>query len=231
MGNKQTKIHLENASKTGVCTLANAKLKELPPELFKLTKLRSLDISSNCLSRYPRQIELLTTLKVLNLAQNRLTELTVLKLSKLESLNGRDNLLQKCPDFSACTNLKTIDLSNNHLTDFPAKLGPLQNLTAIDLRANRIERIADCANLKCVEINLNQNRLCHLPDELSTCRRLKVLRIEENCLSNVSSVILKESTISTLYFDGNLFDKKQLENTDGWEDYSLRYTQSKQKAD
>ena len=122
MGNKQTKIHLENASKTGVCTLANAKLKELPPELFKvgfksfelnnkylkLTKLRSLDISSNCLSRYPRQIELLTTLKVLNLAQNRLTELTVLKLSKLESLNGRDNLLQKCPDLSACTNLKTV---------------------------------------------------------------------------------------------------------------------------
>lgn len=36
MGNKQTKIHLENAAKTGVCTLANAKLEELPPELFKV---------------------------------------------------------------------------------------------------------------------------------------------------------------------------------------------------
>ena len=36
MGNKQTKIHLENAAKTGVCTLANSKLEELPPELFKV---------------------------------------------------------------------------------------------------------------------------------------------------------------------------------------------------
>ena len=36
MGNKQTKIHLENAAKSGVCTLANAKLEELPPELFKV---------------------------------------------------------------------------------------------------------------------------------------------------------------------------------------------------
>ena len=58
-----------------------------------------------------------------------------------------------------------------------------------------------------------------------------MLRIEENCLSNISSNILKNSTISTLDFDGNLFDKKQLENTDGWEAYSLRYTQSKQKAE
>ena len=40
MGNKQTKIHLENASKTGVCTLANCKLEELPTDLFKLVNLR-----------------------------------------------------------------------------------------------------------------------------------------------------------------------------------------------
>ena len=61
--------------------------------------------------------------------------------------------------------------------------------------------------------------------------RLKVLRVEENCLSEISSEILKNSTISTLYFDGNLFDKKKIENTEGYEEYSKRYTQSKQKAE
>ena len=64
-----------------------------------------------------------------------------------------------------------------------------------------------------------------------TGTRLKVLRIEENCLSEISSEILKNSTISTLYFDGNLFDKKKIENTEGYEEYSKRYTQSKQKAE
>ena len=61
--------------------------------------------------------------------------------------------------------------------------------------------------------------------------RLKVLRVEENCLSEISSEILKNSKISTLYFDGNLFDKKKIENTEGYEEYSKRYTQSKQKAE
>ena len=61
--------------------------------------------------------------------------------------------------------------------------------------------------------------------------RLKVLRVEENCLSEISSEILKNSTISTFYFDGNLFDKKKIENTEGYEEYSKRYTQSKQKAE
>ena len=66
---------------------------------------------------------------------------------------------------------------------------------------------------------------------LDTGTRLKVLRVEENCLSEISSEILKNSTISTLYFDGNLFDKKKIENTEGYEEYSKRYTQSKQKAE
>ena len=58
-----------------------------------------------------------------------------------------------------------------------------------------------------------------------------MLRVEENCLSEISSEILKNSTISTFDFDGNLFDKKKIENTEGYEEYSKRYTQSKQKAE
>ena len=60
---------------------------------------------------------------------------------------------------------------------------------------------------------------------------MKVLRVEENCLSEINPEILKNSSISVLDADGNLFDKKKLENTDGYEEYSKRYTQSKQKAE
>ena len=56
MGNKQTKIHLENASKTGVCTLTNCKLEELPSDLFKLVNLRSVELRSKDLKTNLRLI-------------------------------------------------------------------------------------------------------------------------------------------------------------------------------
>ena len=62
-------------------------------------------------------------------------------------------------------------------------------------------------------------------------RRLKVLRVEENCLSGIPPAVLKDSTISTFFFEGNLFSKKDFENTDGHDEYSKRFTESRQKAE
>lgn len=137
---------------------------------------------------------------------------------------------------------------------FPPGLSGLEHLSLIDLRKNQINNVDGIKDLKCIEINLNQNQLAKLPDSIVSCKfsssqvlrprnsggwfikqiegtRLKVLRVEENCLSEISSEILKNSTISTFYFDGNLFDKKKIENTEGYDEYSKRYTQSKQKAE
>jgi Leucine-rich repeat (LRR) protein len=192
---------------------------------------RSLDISLNRISRYPVQLGQLTNLKVLNLSGNRLTDLNVQKLTKLENLNAKSNLILQFPNLSFCKQLKTLDLSNNKIKIFPSNLSGLQHLSMIDIKNNELTNIDGIKDLKCVEINLNRNRINILPNSIISCKRLKVLRVEENCLSEICPEILKNSTISTLDFDGNLFDKKKLENTDGYEEYSRRYTQSKQKAE
>ena len=77
MGNKGSKLHLETAQKTGVCTIANLKLEEIPPEIFKIAKLRTLDASNNRLARWPSGIERMGMMKMLKISNNRLTEINV----------------------------------------------------------------------------------------------------------------------------------------------------------
>ena len=119
--------------------------------------------------------------------------------------------------------LKTVILSSNKINDFPKHLCQLPNVDAIDLSNNMLTAIPEeIADIKAIELNLNKNRLNKLTNALSRCERLKVLRIEENCLAveALTPVILKESQISVLAFDGNLFDMKMLQDVEGYDEVS-----------
>lgn len=54
---------------------------------------------------------------------------------------------------------------------------------------------------------------------MSRCPRLKVLRLEENCLEllSIPSSILAQSSVSLLSVEGNLFEVKKLRDLDGYE--------------
>ena len=66
---------------------------------------------------------------------------------------------------------------------------------------------------------MNKNQVASIPVSLSRCPRLKVLRLEENCLAlaAITPQLLKESQISLLAVEGNLFDAKQLREADGYD--------------
>lgn len=55
--------------------------------------------------------------------------------------------------------------------------------------------------------------------QISHCPRLKVLRLEENCLelSMLPQSILSDSQISLLAVEGNLFEIKKLRELEGYE--------------
>lgn len=55
--------------------------------------------------------------------------------------------------------------------------------------------------------------------QISHCPRLKVLRLEENCLelSMLPQSILSDSQISLLAVEGNLFEIKKLRELDGYD--------------
>nr|CAD7200343.1 unnamed protein product [Timema douglasi] len=80
------------------------------------------------------------------------------------------------------------------------------------------------SELNVTELNLNQNQISSISDMISRCPRLKTLRLEENCLqlSAIHSSILADSKVSILALDGNLFDKKNLADIEGFDKYMDR---------
>lgn len=64
-----------------------------------------------------------------------------------------------------------------------------------------------------------------LSENISQCPRLKVLRLEENCL-NISAFtpkILKESKIALFAVEGNVFDMKAFHNLEGYDEVGIGF--------
>jgi len=236
MGNKQMKQHLETAQKTGVLKISLQRLQEFPPQLKTYPNvLKTLDLSENRFERIPDEVSRFTLLKHLNLSGNKLTELpeVIGELAKLEVLLVMDNYLVKIPKtISNCNNLKTVNLCNNQLKEFPIMLCGLKHLDVLDLSRNKITAVpAEVGSLYVTELNLNQNQISSLSEEIAACPKLKTLRLEENCLQSAAFTprILKESKLSNLSVDGNLFNSKQFTDLDGYDAYMDRYTAVKKK--
>lgn len=236
MGNKAVKQHFETAQKTGVLKISQQRLQEFPPHLRTFPNvLRTLDLSENRFVTIPEQIGDFTLLKHLNFNDNRLVELpdALGRLIKLETLNAVNNLIVRLPkQLANLVNLKQVHLSNNQIADFPTMFCGLKHLDILELSKNKITSIpSDIKDLQVTELNVNQNQISAIAEELADCPKLKILRIEENCLpiAAIHSRILKESKISNIYLDGNMFQSKQFVDLDGYEEYMERYTAVKKK--
>lgn len=236
MGNSSDKQHYETASKTGVLQLSDHKLKDVPPEVFNLSViLRNLDLSRNRLSTLPDDISKFKHLKLLNLDSNKLHTLPncMVNLKKLEVLNISNNLISALPlSFSNLINLKQVYLNNNSFVLFPLQLLGLPNLEVVELSNNKITEIpTGMSDFHATELNLSQNELSQISEDMSKAPRLKILRLEENCLTldAIRPSLLQDSKLHTLNLDGNLFESKQLMSVEGYNEYTERYTAMKKK--
>uniref|UniRef100_A0A3P8W297 Leucine rich repeat containing 57 n=1 Tax=Cynoglossus semilaevis TaxID=244447 RepID=A0A3P8W297_CYNSE len=227
MGNSALKSHLETSQKTGVFQLTGKGLQEFPEELQKLTSnLRTVDLSDNKIPVLPAAIGNFLQLKSLTLNSNKLSILPaeIGKLKKLESLS----------------------LNGNQITQLPSTMGQLKALRTLNLAGNQISDIpAHVSELQVIEINLNQNQVLERPRclrivspqisvisaDVSKCPRLKVLRLEENCLelSSIPVSILADSQVSLFSVEGNLFEVKNLRDLQGYDKYMERFTATKKK--
>ncbi|CAB1331186.1 unnamed protein product [Coregonus sp. 'balchen'] len=209
MGNNAIKAHLENSQKTGIFQLTGKGLPEFPEELQRLTgNLRTVDLSSNKIEVLPAAIGNFLQMKSLTLNRNKLTSLPdeIGKLKKLETLLLNGNHLTQLPStVGQLKALRTLSLSGNKFREFPAGLGSLRHLDVLDLSKNHIQAV---------------------PAE-----RLKVLRLEENCLelASIPVSILTNSQVSLLSVEGNLFEVKNMRDLQGYEKYMERFTATKKK--
>lgn len=236
MGNKVVKQHFETAQKTGVLKISQQRLTEFPPHMRNFPNvLRTLDLSENRFVTLPDDIGRFTLLKHLNISENRLTELpaAIGQLIKLETFNAMSNMLTNIPrEMANLKHLKQVHLNNNQLTQFPTVFSGMKNLDVLDLSRNKISAIPpEVKNLAVTELNCNQNQIASLAVEIAECPRLKTLRLEENCLpiTEIHTQILKDSQISNLHLDGNLFPTKQFNDLEGYEDYMERFTAVRKK--
>ncbi|XP_075979034.1 leucine-rich repeat-containing protein 57-like [Anticarsia gemmatalis] len=236
MGNSGIKQHYDTAAKTGVLQLSDYKLKEIPVEAQNLCDtLRNLDLSKNRLSTLPDDICKFKLLKQLNLDTNKIETLpnTLSNMKKLEMLNVSNNLISFLPDsFAQLSNLKQVYLNNNRLKVFPVQLLGLQNLEVVEISNNKITEVpSGMSELYAAELNLSQNEISVISEDLHRAPRLKILRLEENCLSldAIKPSLLRDSKIHTINLDGNLFESKQLVSVEGYNEYTERYTAMKKK--
>jgi len=240
MGNQagSLKKHIETAEKTGAPSFTNQKLDKFPSELTKVIgNLRNLDLSGNKIRSLPENMGAFKMLKNLTMAKNHLEGLPqdMGKLVKLENLNLSFNLLASIPSsLHQLKNLKEVHLSHNKLTSFPTSLLGLKQLNLVDLSANSITALPQGINkLEATELILNQNQISTIHEDTASCPRLRTLRLEENCLSlqSIPTSLLKDSIISLLCLEGNLFDMKNVDGLEGWPQYMERYTAVKRKLD
>lgn len=221
MGNSALRAHVETAQKTGVFQLKDRGLTEFPSELQKLTSnLRTIDLSNNKIDSLPPLIIAVLPDELCN-------------LKKLETLSLNNNHLRELPSsFGQLSALKTLSLSGNQLGALPPQLCSLRHLDVVDLSKNQIRSIPDTVGeLQAIELNLNQNQISQISVRISCCPRLKVLRLEENCLelSMLPQSILSDSQICLLAVEGNLFEIKKLRELEGYDKYMERFTATKKK--
>jgi small GTP-binding protein len=160
--------------------LSNQGLTELPPEIGKLTNLRTLHLRYNHLSTLPMEIQ---------------------KLQHLERLGLGDNCFTEVPnEIWELRNLLILYLSANQLVIIPPEIGKLMNLIYLSLRDNKIlELPAEIGNLNRLEkLILRGNKLSMLPPEIRNLTHLTELSLNDNLLPIPSEVLLNNEPVKII---------------------------------
>ena len=153
-----------------------------------------LDLSSRGLQAIPDKVwALREQLSVLNLSDNRLTELDENEIAQIAGL-------------------RALLLGENRLSAFPGCIDELTQLRVLQISNNRIPSLAPelSKNRFLTMLCIDGNELKELPDELETLTGLTHLLAHENQFVEVPPVIMKFTNLQELYLQGN-----QLEHLPG----------------
>jgi internalin A len=116
------------------------------------------------------------------------------------------NKLSELPaEITELANLTTLHLSGNQLSDLPAGITQLENLTTLHLNFNKLSElpagIGQLVNL--TTLNLSQNQLSDLPAGIGQLVNLTTLYLGGNQLSDLPTGITQLANLTTLHLSGN----------------------------
>ncbi|KAM9764852.1 PH domain leucine-rich repeat-containing protein phosphatase 2 isoform 1-T1 [Menidia menidia] len=202
-------------------------LNSLPEELDGLGQLNSLGLSFNNFSHIPALLERLNAVDKLAMAGNRVESLelcTLIRMSHLRSIDLRLNGLRwvKSENLEAVTQVTQLDLRDNRLDSLD--LSSVCNLEALYCQRNQLGTLtlsgftlrmlhASSNRLTTVNIypvpnqmthmDLSQNLLEYLPDWVCDCRKIEILDVTYNLLSELPSRLLNSLSLRKLLAGNN----------------------------
>jgi internalin A len=102
-------------------------------------------------------------------------------------------------------NLTTLSLSYNQLTELPAELGQLKNLTTLSLSYNQLTELpAELGQLtNLTTLSLSSNQLTELPPELGQLTNLTILSLSYNQLTELPPELGQLTNLTTLSLSSN----------------------------
>jgi len=162
-------------------------LKKLPPNFFKLPKLKVLSLQRVNLTELPEEIANLVSLERLNLNGIPLKKLpaSIGQLSNLVRLVLRKTKVELLPtSIGQLKKLHTLHLEKGVLKELPDSIGDLESLQELKLTKNNLVRIPDSIGKlsDLMYFYLDNNKLESLPNSLSNLTNLIKLHLGDNQL-------------------------------------------------
>ncbi|GFN91561.1 leucine-rich repeat protein [Plakobranchus ocellatus] len=155
----------------------------------KAVSVRIIDVSLETITNLQKLSESVKRLVAANLHLKAIPEELVASLLYLTKLDLSNN---KLTDGSFPESMKKLEhlleirLSQNGLTKVPACLKKLKNLSRLDMSENQMETVSGLDKLRKLQtLVLDNNKLTSLFKEISTLRRLEILRCSRNNLREV----------------------------------------------
>lgn len=236
---------LSNISNLKELNLSNNKIYDLIP-LSKLTKLNNLNLSSNKINGLASSslapLSSLDQLTTLDLSNNEIindTNITTLNplryLTQLSYLNLSNNKITDINSLSNLrdSNLNTLILDNNHLTNVSVLSRGFSRLKELSLNNTGLTNLSGLSESKLVNLEslyLRNNGLTTIPD-LYNLKYLTLLDLSNNKISDLSNIngrfLPADMNLKTLDLSNNLInDLSPLEQNDQlepWLAMSLAY--------
>ncbi len=143
--------------------LDGQQLEQIPPEVWQMPQLETLDLRRNAIKVLPETLSELKALKFLLLGKNQLQQIPA----------------QSLP------NLVQIDLSANRFTDFPAVLAQSNLLQKINFSSNRLHKFPNLTFSALKELNLSGNKIATFLLSATFLPKLEKLYLSGNRLEKL----------------------------------------------
>ena len=181
-------------------------VRELPPEIGRCSRLKSLYIRKCPLMALPAEIGQLTELRELEIENTHLVSLpsTIGALQSLWKLVLCDNRLRHIPDeIGYLTRLSHMRAREEQLERLPDSIGSMSELSELYITGNRITALPSMRGTKLSSLFASSNRLASLPEDISSWSHLDSLYIESNNITELPTSIGDLGSLRSLHVSNN----------------------------